>query len=215
MKKKDKLSATLLSVFFPGTAQFYLGNGVKGFLIFILSPILILPWIYGIIDARSECDRVNSGEKPFAEPAFNHLRAYFYLIFFSVLVIQAFLLFSNNNLIQQILYIGYPLYMILSFYFPAILLLIGQIYLLKHKSTLLPALICTLAAIILMGMVSFVLGGIETFNAMATVDPALKHLLMAQGISISLYGLAFSTLISIPLILITGQLITIKRLIHK
>lgn len=55
---KNPAVAMLLSIFFPGGGQFYNGHAGKGILIFCTC-WLIIPWIWGIIDAYTSAQRIN------------------------------------------------------------------------------------------------------------------------------------------------------------
>ncbi len=57
---RNPLLAFLFSLVFPGMGQVYNGQVTKGMFIFI-SSWLIVPWIYGIVDAVITARRVNAG----------------------------------------------------------------------------------------------------------------------------------------------------------
>ena len=60
-KQKSPILAAILSFIIGGMGQVYNGQAGKGLLIFFTT-WLIIPWIYGIIDAYKTADRINTGE---------------------------------------------------------------------------------------------------------------------------------------------------------
>ena len=58
--KKVPILASICSLFLGGAGQVYNGQVGKGLLIFFTS-WLIIPWIYGIIDAYITADKINKG----------------------------------------------------------------------------------------------------------------------------------------------------------
>lgn len=57
---KSPVLAAFMSFFIGGLGQIYNGQAGKGLLIFFTS-WLIIPWIYGIIDAYQTADKINAG----------------------------------------------------------------------------------------------------------------------------------------------------------
>ncbi len=57
---KSPVLAAFMSFFIAGLGQIYNGQAGKGLLIFFTS-WLIIPWIYGIIDAYQTADKINAG----------------------------------------------------------------------------------------------------------------------------------------------------------
>ncbi len=60
---KNPVIAVFLSSVFPGAGQIYNGQVGKGVVIFLVS-WLVLPWIYGVIDAWMTAQKINSGHVP-------------------------------------------------------------------------------------------------------------------------------------------------------
>jgi TM2 domain-containing membrane protein YozV len=54
--------AAVFSLFVPGLGQFYNGDWLKGVLI-LLTGWLILPWVYGVIDAALTAQAIAQGER--------------------------------------------------------------------------------------------------------------------------------------------------------
>jgi len=61
MSNRHPLFAAALSMFFPGIGQVYNGQVGKGILVFSTC-WLIIPWIYGIVDAYAIAVKLNRGE---------------------------------------------------------------------------------------------------------------------------------------------------------
>ncbi|MDD4895001.1 MAG: NINE protein, partial [Candidatus Omnitrophica bacterium] len=59
--QRNPVIAALLSFFIGGAGQLYNGQIGKGVLIF-LTTWLVIPWIYGIIDAYNTANKINRGE---------------------------------------------------------------------------------------------------------------------------------------------------------
>ena len=55
------LTALLWSIFLPGMGQVYNGQVIKGIVIFLTS-WLVIPWIYGIVDAVTTAQKINRSE---------------------------------------------------------------------------------------------------------------------------------------------------------
>lgn len=64
-KLRDPFLAAGLSLVCPGMGQIYNGETLKGGLI-LASCFLILPWIYGVIDAYRVAEKINRGERVLA-----------------------------------------------------------------------------------------------------------------------------------------------------
>ena len=59
--ERSPVLAAILSFGFPGAGQIYNGQVLKGLLVFFFS-WLIFPWVLGVVDAYTTCQKINQGE---------------------------------------------------------------------------------------------------------------------------------------------------------